>query len=107
MEQDRQELWKRWKVCETLLKRAHSALPNPEAKEEQQFRALEKAFLEYIEHNEIELALNKLEEMGEIVTARGGFWKDLIRVAETMGLSDRIPHFENKFLQTPPRLRPD
>jgi len=99
MELNQQALWKRWKISETLLKRAHCALPRPAVKAEEQFRALEKALLEYLEHNEHELALDMLQEMGEVVAPRGGFWKDLVRAAENMGLSNRIPYFESKFQQ--------
>ena len=45
-------LVKRWKISEALLKRAHRALPRPDKNAEEQFRALEKEFLEYLEHNE-------------------------------------------------------
>jgi hypothetical protein len=48
---NKQELWKRWRISETLLKRAHCALPIPETKVEELFCALEKEFFEYIEHN--------------------------------------------------------
>jgi hypothetical protein len=99
MEPDQQTLWKRWKISETLLKHAHSALPRPNMKAEEQFRALEKAFLEYLDHNEHELALDMVQDMGELVAPRGGFWKDLVRVAENMGLLNRIPYFESKFHQ--------
>src|SRR5262249_5139442 len=105
MEQTKQELWKRWKISETLLKRAHAALPSPDTKAEGRFRALEKEFLEYLDHNEHELALDMLEEMGDLVTPRGGFWKDLIRAAENMNLLNRIPDFESKFQQALSRLQ--
>jgi len=105
MERATQELWKRWKINETLLKRAHAALPSPDTNAKEQFRALEKALLEYLEHNEHELALDKLEEMAGLVEPRGGFWKDLIRVAENMNLLNRIPYFESKFQQALSRLQ--
>jgi len=71
-------LFKRWKVSETLLKRAHAALPRPES-------------------DEHELALDTLEELGDLVATRGGFWKDLMRAAENMTLLDRIPKLQKKF----------
>ena len=96
---DQQTLWKRWKISEILLKRAHSALPRPNTQAEEQFHALEQAFVEYLEHNEHELALDMLQELGELVAPRGGFWKDLVRAAENMELPKRIPYFEKKFDQ--------
>lgn len=74
-------------------------------KREEQFRALEKSFVEYLEHNEHELALDMLQEMGELVETRGGFWKDLIRAAENMKLLNRIPYFERKFEEALLRLQ--
>ena len=97
---------KRWKISETLLKRAHHALPRPEKKEEEQFSVLEKEFFAYLEHNEHELALDMLQELGELVAPRGGFWKDLIRAAENMGLSSRTPYFEKMFHEALTCLQP-
>ena len=96
---------KRWKISETLLKRAHQVLPHPEKKEEEQFCALEKEFFEYLEHNEHELALDMLQELGELVLPCSGFWQDLIRAAENMGLSSRTPYFEKMFHETLGRLQ--
>jgi hypothetical protein len=88
-------LFKRWKVSETLLRRAHEALPRPET-DDPKFSALEKEFTEYLQHNEHELALNALEDLGDLVAARGGFWKDLMSAAKNMELVDRIPQFQKK-----------
>lgn len=96
---------KRWKISETLLKRAHQVLPRPGKKEEEQFCALEKEFFEYLEHNEHELALDMLQELGELVVPRGGFWKDLIRAAENMDLASRRPYFEKMFREALERLK--
>jgi hypothetical protein len=97
--------FKRWKISEAILERARCALPQPEKNVEQRFCKLEKEFTEYLEHNEHELALNKLQELGELVAPRGGFWKDLIRIAENMGLWDRVPDFEKRFDEALSRLR--
>ena len=98
-------LVKRWKISEVLLERAHRALPKPDKNLEAQFRALEIEFLGYLEHNEHELALDILQEAGELVAPRGGFWKDLIRAAQNMGLTKRIPYFESKFHEALSRLQ--
>jgi hypothetical protein len=92
-------LIKRWKISETLLKRAHAAMPRPE-NDNPTFIALEKQFAEYLEHNEHELALDTLEELGDLVSPRGGFWKDLMRAAENMTLLDRIPELQKRFDDT-------
>ena len=98
-------LIKRWKVSEALLKRAHRALPSPEKKEENRFHALEKDFFSYLNHNEHELALDMLQELGEVVSPLGGFWKDLIRASENMELPKRVPYFQNKYDEALSRLK--
>ena len=97
-------LFKRWKISETLLKRAREALPRPQT-ELPEFTALEKEFAEYLDHNEHELALNALEGLGDLVAPRGGFWRDLMRAAENMELLDRIPQFQRKFDQALSRIQ--
>jgi hypothetical protein len=98
-------LVKRWKISEALLRRAHRALPRPDKNAEEQFRVFETEFLEYLEHNHHGLALGMLQEAGDLVAPRGGFWKDLIRAAENMGLTKRVPYFETKFQEALSRLQ--
>jgi hypothetical protein len=90
-------LIKRWKVTEVLLKRAHKALPSPEHEEKEHFHALEKEFFDFLDHNEHELALDMLQELGDMLQPRGGFWKDLVRASENMELSNRVPYFDKKY----------
>lgn len=97
-------LWKRWKVSEALLRSAHRALPREKEKEER-FRFLEREFLEYLEHNEHELALDMMQELGELSAPRGGFWKDLIRAAENMELHHRVPYLQRQFDEALARLK--
>jgi hypothetical protein len=98
------ELFKRRKISEALLKSAHRALPQPTREQQGRFDALEKDFEEHLNHNKHELALDKLQELGELASPRGGFWKDLIRAAENMLLVNRIPHLEKKFNEALSRL---
>ena len=88
---------KRWKVSQTLLRRAHDALPR--LAENPKSSLLERTSFEYLENNEFGLALDVLEELGELALPRGGFWKDMIRAAENMELADRVPRFQKKFDQ--------
>jgi hypothetical protein len=48
-----------------------------------------KHFKEFIDHNEFELALDALEELGEIARYPGGFWRDLKRADLAMELNSR------------------
>ena len=92
-----------WRI-EALLKRAHRALPPPTQEQQKRFAALETEFEEYLKHNEHELALDKLQELGELLSPRGGFWKDLMRAAENMELSQRTVYLEKKFKEALSRL---
>jgi hypothetical protein len=105
---EKARLWKIWKVSEALLRRSRAALPEPDEEKKEEFEKLSSAFSEYIEHNEHGLALDILEEMGLIVPARGGFWKDLRRLAEHMKLEDkelRIARYEEEFSRALDRLK--
>lgn len=96
------ELWKRWKVTEAHLRSAQRALPDPPAEVAAEFEQLRSEFSSFLDHNELELALDMLQELGELVTCRGGFWRDLERAAESMSLSNRIPYFRTRFEQSTP-----
>jgi hypothetical protein len=84
------ELVKNWKITVTLLERARNALPDLPALHEQEHAALLTQYREFLQQNELGLALDMLEELGHLLSARGGFWRDLERAAENMGLVDRL-----------------
>jgi hypothetical protein len=92
------KLQKSWKITETLLERARSALPVVPKQHEQEYVTLLARYREFLEHNELDLALDTLEELGHLVCCRGGFWRDLERAAENMGLVDRLPALRKSFL---------
>jgi hypothetical protein len=71
----------------TVLERARRALPDGS---EQQYVTLLARYSEFLEHNEIELALDTLEEIGHLVSCRG-IVVELERAPENMGLVDRLP----------------
>src|SRR5690349_14739432 len=91
------KLFKSWKISETLLESARHALPAPTESNEQKYAALLGRYREFLEHNELELALDTLEELGHLVRCRGGFWRDLERAAENMGLVERLPTLRKNF----------
>jgi hypothetical protein len=43
-----------------------------------------------------------LEELGELVPCRGGFWRDLERAAVIMELHERAGQLRSRFLSTRP-----
>lgn len=95
------ELIKSWKVTEALLRSARRALP-----EDQECASLLTQYHEFIEHNELELAFDILEETGHLTSAPGGFWKDLERAAENMGLTDRLSAIRKAFAEAPVGPKP-
>lgn len=60
------ELFKRWQIVVTILRRARHTVP-PEHHENARVAELGRQFEEFIKHNELELALNCLEEIGNLV----------------------------------------
>ena len=92
------KLVKSWKITETLLERARRSLP---AGHEQEHAARLIQYWEFLEHNEFELALDVLEDVGHRISARGGFWRDLERAAENMGMVDRLPALRKAFSEAP------
>ncbi|HGS4984503.1 TPA: hypothetical protein ACMDSY_004500 [Vibrio parahaemolyticus] len=77
-------LEKSWKITIKYLNAARRKLPEEmffsEAKE------AEKDFNEYLKHNELELAMNALDDMGILSNAPDEFWLDLELAASNMGL---------------------
>jgi hypothetical protein len=57
-------LMKCWKTTETLLERARNKLP---VASEQEYVTLLVWYREFLEHNDLELALDALEEIGHLV----------------------------------------
>jgi hypothetical protein len=102
------KLIKSWKVTETLLERARGALHPAPAQLQQEAAALLAQYREFLDHNELGLALDILEELGHLISARGGFWHDLERAAENMGMVDRLPALRKAFTDTlePPKPGP-
>jgi len=90
-------LLKSWKITETLLESARRALPASTETHEQEYATLLGRYREALEHNELELALDMLEAFGHLVSCRGGFWRDLERAAENMGLVERLPALRKSF----------
>ncbi|MBR0970756.1 MULTISPECIES: hypothetical protein [Bradyrhizobium] len=95
------ELIKRWKTTETLLERARRALPETIPQHEQERVALMAQYQAFLDHNELELALDILEQLGHLTSAKGGFWRDLERAAENMALAERLHALRKAFADTP------
>ncbi len=95
---EKSELWKRWKVTFAHLKHARQKLAEPTVENQAEYQRLLSDYHDYLEHDELELALDCLEELGDLTNSRGSFWQDLERAARTMQLTSRVLHFHQKFL---------
>jgi hypothetical protein len=87
------ELFKRWRVSESLLQRAFDTLPAATQSQLPAFERLCSDFSTYLQQNEHELALDMLQELGELLSPRDGYWADLVRAAENMRLHGRVQYF--------------
>jgi hypothetical protein len=116
------KLLKSWKITTTLLERARLALPAPSDQEETGRAARVAQYHHFLEHNEWELALNTLEELGHLVACRAGsgaIWKEQPRTwvsqkgcrpyasPSRMLLSSGIPARDQATVFTQPRSSPD
>ena len=100
------QLRKSRKTTATLLERAKRALPSPSKVQEEQYVALLAQYKEFLDHSELELALDELAELSNLVPCRGGFWRDLARAAESMGLRAKMSEFEGRFHEVLDRTSP-
>ena len=53
-------------------------------------------FEEWLGHNELELALDELEGLGEMNACSPRFWRELSHAARNMGLRKRSARYEAK-----------
>src|SRR4051812_18091295 len=95
------ELIKRWKMTRWHLERARHFLPSDVVENigdipDHDLSTLV-AYQEYLISNELELALDELNGLGELNDCRGGFWPSLERAAEVMGLHSRVATLHRRF----------
>lgn len=91
---DRAELERCWTATARHLKAARDQLPEELAPGAE--GATLSGFEECLRHNEMELALDELEDLGLTNTPPPEFWRHLARAAENMELSDRAADFKRK-----------
>ena len=91
---DRTELERSWATTAKHLKAARNQLPEVPAPGAE--GATLSGFEECLRHNEMELALDELEDLGLTNEPSPEFWRHLTRAAENMELSDRAAEFKRK-----------
>ncbi len=83
----RQELEKSWKITRTYLAAARALAPADSSSNKS--IALLKSHDENLSHNELELALDDLETLGEETNCGREYWLALVAAADQMGLQQR------------------
>ena len=91
---DRADLERSWSTTATHLNAARSLLPKVPAPGVE--GASVSGFEECVRHNEMELALDELEDLGLTNAPPPEFWRQLMQAAENMGLSERATDFERR-----------
>ncbi|MEM9543501.1 MAG: hypothetical protein AAGA60_28910 [Cyanobacteria bacterium P01_E01_bin.42] len=71
-------------VVEILFRRAVNSLPSPNRKESEKFGRLISEYKQHLKNKDFYMAFLSIIEAGNLVPARGGFWKDLERAAKTL-----------------------
>lgn len=89
------KLEKQWALTAAELDAARSLIASQGGINDEVARYLEQ-YEEYLEHNELELALDMLEEAGEVLPLPEAFWRRMMKAAEIMGLSDRFDGYREK-----------
>jgi len=88
------DLNKSWAITRYHLEQARSLLTSPSFQADQ-VESLA-FYREFIDHNELECALDQLEMIGESCSCSPDFWKELELAALNMGLKDRLKKYEVK-----------
>ena len=84
-------LLKRWKIIESLLEGARLSLPVPSTENKVEYDHLLSQYKEFIDHNELGLALDYMELLGQLVPCSRAFWRSLLRAAQLMELKEKFP----------------
>jgi hypothetical protein len=85
------ELWKQWKITAANLRHARQMLPeNVAATQIEDFE-------QYLDHNELGLAMHVLERIGRSFVCPGGFWRNMQRAADTMKLTEQSKQYQIEF----------
>jgi hypothetical protein len=85
-----------WNVTCSHLERARTLLPS-DLSVDPDVGSLER-YHEWMEHNELELAFNELEGLGEINECPQAFWQELLAAAENMQLDRHAQRCRTKLV---------
>lgn len=88
-----------------FLKLATKTIPKPSTQIKNDYIRLIREHSEFLDQNEFEPALDRLEEIAGLIPCRGGFWRNLERAAQTLGLSNRATRYREEFKRALDRLK--
>jgi hypothetical protein len=88
------ELKRSWEVTTGHLQAARALLPSAPAPGADGGSVVE--YQSFIEHNELELALDELADVGAANRVVPQFWRSLAKAAENMGLTDKARQIQQK-----------
>lgn len=84
------DLRRTWKEVTELLNEAREILNNCDGSVE---FVDDKQFVEYLDHNELELALDEIEAISDSFELPREFWQCLIKASNSMGLKDHSKRY--------------
>jgi hypothetical protein len=91
---DRKDLEKSWRKTTRHLKAAREQLPKEVAGAEEGWSIQQ--YEEWLAHNELELAFDELEGLGDEHNCGRGFWLEMHAAAENMGLLDKATRCQER-----------
>jgi hypothetical protein len=87
---DKEELFKSWGKTQSHLDAAFDLLSGRYPASDERIAQ----FREWLDHNELEMALDELAGIGEAYAASQSFWVELRKAAINMELTDRVDHYD-------------
>ncbi len=94
MNLDRHELELSWSVTRSHLANAHHLLPE-QLRDSDEGWSVER-YEEWLDHNELELALEELGGLGDENDVATAFWAELLAAAENMGLAQHVERYKER-----------
>ena len=88
-----QELFKIWAEAEQYLLAARATIESPKTGEN---GFSEESFLEYLDHNELGLALTELEGIPIFNEVQHEFWQLLLNAATIMEIEEKMVEFKSR-----------